>query len=42
MGTIFKHIFEPISIGRMELKNRLVMPAMGTRYAAFGDGYRIG
>ena len=36
MGTIFKHIFEPISIGRMELKNRLVMPAMGTRYAAFG------
>ena len=36
METIFKHIFEPISIGRMELKNRLVMPAMGTRYAEFG------
>ncbi|MDY6967255.1 MAG: FAD-dependent oxidoreductase [Spirochaetota bacterium] len=30
-------LFEPISIGKMELKNRLVMAPMGTGYG--GDGY---
>jgi 2,4-dienoyl-CoA reductase-like NADH-dependent reductase (Old Yellow Enzyme family)/thioredoxin reductase len=29
----FKKIFEPTSIGRMQLKNRIVMPPMGTGYA---------
>jgi len=32
----FKRIFEPASIGRMELKNRIVMPPMGTNYAEPG------
>jgi 2,4-dienoyl-CoA reductase-like NADH-dependent reductase (Old Yellow Enzyme family)/thioredoxin reductase len=32
----FKKIFEPASIGRMELKNRIVMPPMGTNYAEAG------
>ena len=36
MATDFKHLFQPIKIGTMELKNRLVMPAMGTRYTQFG------
>ncbi|MGA8848534.1 MAG: FAD-dependent oxidoreductase [Dehalococcoidia bacterium] len=29
----FKKVFEPTSIGRMQLKNRIVMPPMGTGYA---------
>lgn len=29
-----KIIFEPYQVGRMSLKNRIVMPAMGTMYAA--------
>lgn len=29
----FEKLFEPGHIGRMSLKNRLVMPAMGTRYS---------
>ncbi|MFC1929755.1 FAD-dependent oxidoreductase [Chloroflexota bacterium] len=29
----FKKMFEPIKIGTMELKNRIVMPAMGTSFA---------
>ena len=29
----FPHLFEPISIGNMLVKNRLVMPAMGTGFA---------
>jgi 2,4-dienoyl-CoA reductase-like NADH-dependent reductase (Old Yellow Enzyme family)/thioredoxin reductase len=32
----FKKIFEPTSIGRMQLKNRIVMPPMGTNYAEAG------
>ncbi len=28
----FKHLFEPIKIGRMELKNRIVMPAMCCKF----------
>jgi 2,4-dienoyl-CoA reductase-like NADH-dependent reductase (Old Yellow Enzyme family)/thioredoxin reductase len=31
-----KKIFEPASIGRMKLKNRIVMPPMGTNYAEAG------
>ncbi len=29
----FKKLFEPTSIGQMQLKNRIVMPPIGTRYA---------
>jgi len=29
----FKKVFEPTSIGRMQLKNRIVLPPMGTGYA---------
>jgi len=32
----FKKIFEPINIGRMRLKNRIVMPPMGTNFAERG------
>jgi 2,4-dienoyl-CoA reductase-like NADH-dependent reductase (Old Yellow Enzyme family)/thioredoxin reductase len=32
----FKKIFEPTSIGRMQLKNHIVMPPMGTNYAEAG------
>lgn len=32
MPNATKHLFAPISIGRMQLKNRVVMPPMGTRY----------
>jgi len=32
----FKRIFEPASIGQMKLKNRIVMPPMGTDYAEAG------
>jgi len=31
-----KLLFTPVKIGQMKLKNRLVMPPMGTRYSAFG------
>jgi len=30
---LYKKLFEPISIGNMRLKNRIVMPAMTTNYA---------
>jgi 2,4-dienoyl-CoA reductase-like NADH-dependent reductase (Old Yellow Enzyme family)/thioredoxin reductase len=32
----FRRIFEPTNIGRMRLKNRIVMPPMGTNYAEAG------
>jgi len=32
----FKKIFEPTNIGQMRLKNRIVMPPMGTSYAEAG------
>jgi len=32
-GTQFRKLFEPVSIGQMQLKNRVVMPPMGTGYA---------
>ncbi len=34
----FKKLFEPASIGNMQLRNRIVMPPMGTGYAA-DQGY---
>lgn len=36
--TQFKKLFEPVRIGRMQLKNRIVMPPMGTGYAE-DEGY---
>ncbi|MDP3879995.1 MAG: FAD-dependent oxidoreductase [Dehalococcoidales bacterium] len=33
-ATSFKKLFEPFRIGRMTLKNRIVLPPMGTNYAA--------
>ncbi|MHC1578696.1 MAG: oxidoreductase [Dehalococcoidia bacterium] len=35
-ATRLKKIFEPASIGQMKLKNRIVMPPMGTNYAEAG------
>jgi len=32
----FKKIFEPTNIGKMRVKNRIVMPPMGTNYAEAG------
>jgi 2,4-dienoyl-CoA reductase-like NADH-dependent reductase (Old Yellow Enzyme family)/thioredoxin reductase len=32
----FKKVFEPTNIGQMQLKNRIVMPPMGTNYAEEG------
>lgn len=37
MATRFKKLFEPTSIGQMQLKNRIVMAPMGTNFAE-GDG----
>ena len=37
----FKKIFEPTNIGRMQLKNRIVMPPMGTNYAEAGGAVNI-
>ena len=34
--TRFKRIFEPTNIGTMQVKNRIVMPPMGTNYAEAG------
>ncbi len=36
IATRFKKVFEPTSIGQMNLKNRIVMPPMGTNYAEKG------
>lgn len=36
IATRFKKIFEPTNIGHMQLKNRIVMPPMGTNYAEKG------
>jgi len=36
IGTRLKKIFEPTNIGQMQLKNRIVMPPMGTNYAEAG------
>jgi 2,4-dienoyl-CoA reductase-like NADH-dependent reductase (Old Yellow Enzyme family) len=32
----FPHLFEPIQIGRTELKNRIVMPPMSTNFGDLG------
>ena len=31
---MFEHLFAPIKIRDMELKNRIILPAMGTRMTA--------
>jgi 2,4-dienoyl-CoA reductase-like NADH-dependent reductase (Old Yellow Enzyme family)/thioredoxin reductase len=36
IATRFKKVFEPTNIGQMKLKNRIVMPPMGTNYAEAG------
>ena len=36
IATRFKKVFEPTNIGQMQLKNRIVMPPMGTNYAEAG------
>lgn len=36
IATRLKKVFEPTSIGQMQLKNRIVMPPMGTNYAEAG------
>ncbi len=36
MPNTTKHLFSPITIQNLRLKNRIVMPPMGTRYATFG------
>jgi len=36
MTKRFPLLFSPISIGRMQLRNRVVMAPMGTRYSSFG------
>ncbi|HXZ95353.1 MAG TPA: FAD-dependent oxidoreductase [Dehalococcoidia bacterium] len=35
-ATRFKKVFEPTNIGQMKVKNRIVMPPMGTNYAEAG------
>ncbi|MEG0215883.1 MAG: hypothetical protein RR685_07085, partial [Hungatella sp.] len=30
---MFEHLFEPIKVREMTLRNRMIMPAMGTRMA---------
>jgi 2,4-dienoyl-CoA reductase-like NADH-dependent reductase (Old Yellow Enzyme family)/thioredoxin reductase len=36
IASRFRKIFEPVRIGTMQLKNRIVMPPMGTNYAEAG------
>ena len=39
----FKKLFEPITINKLEIKNRIVMPSMGLSYTdkyEFNDRYR--
>jgi len=36
MSQTFQMLFSPISIGRMQLRNRVVMAPMGTRLSSFG------
>ena len=37
--TVLKHLFSPINIGAMEVKNRLVMPPMGINFGVDEEGY---
>ncbi|GAI40098.1 unnamed protein product, partial [marine sediment metagenome] len=38
MGTPFPRLFEPVRLGQLELRNRIVMPPMGTGYGS-EDGF---
>lgn len=31
----YRHLFTPITINGMRLKNRIIMPPMGTNFAGF-------
>ena len=35
----FKHLFSPIKLGTMEVKNRLVMPPMSVNFGVDEDGF---
>lgn len=37
--TVLKHLFAPIMIGNIEVKNRLVMPPMGINFGVDEEGY---
>lgn len=37
--TVLKHLFAPIMIGHMEVKNRFVMPPMGINFGVDEEGY---
>lgn len=39
MTTRYDNLFQPLSINKMELKNRIIMPAMGTLLA--DEGHRV-
>lgn len=39
---MFEHLFAPIKIRDMELKNRIILPAMGTRMAAGKQEFSFG
>ena len=41
MKTKYPHIFEPMTIRRMTVKNRIVMTPMGTNYGEHTPGSRI-
>ncbi len=34
--TELSHLFSPLSIGKLQLRNRIVLPPMGNRYPSFG------
>ena len=40
-GTGYRHLLSPGKIGKINIRNRMVMPPMGTNYAA-GDGFVTG
>jgi len=35
----FKHLFQPIKIGNMEVKNRILMPGMGVNFGCDAEGH---
>ena len=40
MSNTYKKLFMPIVIKRMEIKNRIVLPAMGTSFCPI-DGHPV-
>ena len=37
--TVLKHLFQPLKIGSMEIKNRVLMPAMGINFGYDENGF---